>query len=54
MNLWKITRQDSFLWKKCPFCFGELGKVELLRRKLNKICRCKNCGKIIDERNLVR
>lgn len=35
---------------RCPFCMEKLGKMEIVQRRLNKKYRCKNCGRIIDER----
>lgn len=54
MKAHRVMRQMKFLQKKCPFCYEDLGRIELLRRKVNKICRCKKCGKIIDERYIIR
>ena len=39
--------------KKCPFCNEYLGKIEIMKRKVTKICRCKNCGKLILDVHIV-
>lgn len=52
MNL-KAAEMPKYMEKKCPFCFEDLGKAELMKRKLKKNCVCKNCGRAIDERNVV-
>lgn len=54
MSLNNVIPQVTFLQKKCPYCYGSLGGIEILRRKVRKICRCKNCGTIINERNIIR
>lgn len=43
----------EWLKGECPYCFGKLGKIESLRRKARKICKCKKCGRIVDERYIV-
>lgn len=37
----------------CPYCRKALSKGEALKRKIKKVCRCKNCGKTIDERYII-
>ena len=31
-------------------CYKKLGKIEVLKRKSKKVCKCKKCNRIIDER----
>jgi ribosomal protein L37AE/L43A len=49
-----IIAQKKYLQIKCPFCHENLDKMEILKRKVNKVCKCKKCGEIIDERYIVR
>lgn len=37
----------------CPYCRKALSKGEALKRKIKKVCRCKSCGKTIDERYII-
>jgi len=39
--------------RRCPYCFEKLGYFEYKKRKCRKICICKKCKKIIDERNMI-
>lgn len=54
MNTNGVTAQPEWLRGKCPFCQEELGKIEIIKRKVRKICKCRNCGRIIDEKYIVR
>lgn len=54
MKLKGVAAQQEWQSGKCPFCYQTLGKVEILRRKVKRICKCKSCGRIIDERFIVR
>ena len=42
MGAYNVMPQITFLQKKCPYCYGSLGGVEILKRKIRRICRCKN------------
>ena len=53
MNNRGVMRQSAWTKGICPFCYKDLGKIELIKRKTKKKCTCKNCGKLIDERNIV-
>lgn len=39
-------------WKYCPYCGKSLGKLEVMKRKKERIIVCKKCGKTIDERHI--
>ena len=39
--------------RMCPYCCKNLGRMEMWKRKLRKTCRCRECGRVIDERNIV-
>ncbi|MCI8785904.1 MAG: hypothetical protein HFI84_04495 [Eubacterium sp.] len=47
-----VVAMPKYLKRKCPFCFGELGRIEGMRRRIRKVCRCKNCGQVIDEKGM--
>ncbi len=49
MGLKGIIRRPEWVQELCPFCGKRLGRIEIVWRKVRKICKCKNCGKIIDE-----
>lgn len=34
-------------YKKCPFCSEDLDKIAIIKRKAEKTCKCKHCGKLI-------
>lgn len=36
----------------CPFCCEKLELKEFFQRKIKKVCKCKKCGRKIDERVL--
>lgn len=46
----KVVAMPKYLKRKCPFCFEELGRIEGMRRRIRKVCRCKSCGSVIDEK----
>lgn len=48
-----IVKQSDIMLKICPHCHKKLTNREVLQRKTKKICRCKMCGKVIDERYIV-
>ena len=52
MNTKGIVPHPKWLQGKCPFCLEKLGTTEKIRRKISKKYKCKNCGKIIDERHI--
>lgn len=33
--------------EKCPFCGRSMGKTEIMKLKMYKVCKCKKCGKLI-------
>lgn len=39
--------------RTCPYCFKPLGMIEATKRKIFKICTCKRCKRIIDERHII-
>lgn len=53
MNAEGIMSNPKWLQRKCPFCYEKLGKMEVLKRKTKKVCKCKKCNKIIDERFVI-
>lgn len=42
----------EWYWKVCPYCKKPLGRIEIMKRKMKKVCTCRNCKKILDERNI--
>ena len=50
MDIKGVRAMPDYMKRKCPFCHRELGMAEVLKRKATKMCKCKCCGKIIDER----
>jgi len=47
-----LIRQPERAFRRCPFCHGDLGKIEYIKRKTLKKCRCPHCGKHISEKNI--
>lgn len=41
-------------WEKnrCPYCYENLGKIELIKRNILKKYVCQNCGAKIDEKHI--
>lgn len=50
MSIKGVTSMPKWMQKKCPFCHKELNVLEFIKRKTIRMCICKKCGKIIDER----
>lgn len=48
-----IRTQPGWQKRMCPYCSKNMGRMELWKRKIRKTCRCRKCGKLIDERNIV-
>lgn len=48
-----IRKPQNFETEMCPYCMKKLNMVETVKRKLVKKCRCLNCNRIIDERNVI-
>lgn len=49
----KLLKRQEWKIRICPFCCQKLGIKELIKRKVLKICICKHCRKMIDERYIV-
>lgn len=47
-----LRAQSKIFYKVCPFCGEKLSAIEYMQRMGMHICRCKNCRKLIDERNV--
>lgn len=52
MRLKDIVSQPEWMRERCPHCYKKLKRIEILRRKLLKRCKCRYCGRI-DERYVV-
>lgn len=50
----KIAQEPPWRQGRCPFCYAKLGNVEMLKRKIRKVYKCKECGIVIDERFIIR
>jgi transcription initiation factor TFIIIB Brf1 subunit/transcription initiation factor TFIIB len=50
MKAHEIIVTQDLLARICPFCHNKLGAVEYAKHKTLKICKCKKCGCVIDER----
>ena len=48
-----IVAPPNCMQKKCPFCMENLDTLEYLKRKSTKMCRCKKCGRIINDKIIV-
>lgn len=48
-----IIKRQEWVIKICPFCCKKLGTTEYIKRKVLKICTCRHCKNVIDERNIV-
>jgi transcription elongation factor Elf1 len=46
----EIARTQDWLVRICPFCHNQLSVAEYAKRKTIKICKCGECGRIINER----
>jgi ribosomal protein L37AE/L43A len=53
MNKHGIVRQQERMDCICPFCHNRLSAVEYAKRRALKICKCRKCGLVIDERILM-
>jgi ribosomal protein L37AE/L43A len=50
MNLKGIICPQEEYYRKCPFCQSRLSRVEYIRRKTVKICKCNKCGRLINDK----
>lgn len=48
-----VVAQPGWQKGRCPYCNFELGFLENLKRNIKRTCKCKKCGKRIDERFLI-
>lgn len=48
-----VVSQPIYLQNRCPYCTKKLRNLQIMKRKLQKICKCNHCKKIIDERHVV-
>lgn len=48
-----IKRRSEWEMEICPYCWQELHKIQVMKRKTLKKCVCGKCKKTIDERHRV-
>ena len=53
MNPKGVTAGPPRIQGRCPHCMEKLGMKEILKRRLQKTCKCGKCGRKINERNII-
>lgn len=53
MNKNNFHQSPPELRNRCPYCYEPISSAERIRRKVIRVCKCKKCGKIVDERFVV-
>lgn len=48
-----VVKPSDIMLGICPHCGRKLSKLKLFQRKRKKTCKCRNCGKKIDERYVI-
>jgi ribosomal protein L37AE/L43A len=48
-----VKSPPEYFYYRCPYCQKRLSFGEYVKRKKLKICKCGECGHVIDERILM-
>ncbi|MDE7267128.1 MAG: hypothetical protein K2N89_06670 [Lachnospiraceae bacterium] len=49
----KLIKRTEWEIQICPFCYQKLGMMEIMKQKVLKICICRQCKKVINERYII-